>query len=77
MELQDLIVEQQQLREDLAKTLNKYGRLPACMIEPVLRDYCVQIENIQENQLKSAKQYIENREAQKKDNKEEENNEQD
>lgn len=71
MELQDLIVEQQQLKEELLVVLKKYEHLPACMIEPTLRDFHTQITNIQEQQLNSAKQYIQNREEQKKEKKKE------
>lgn len=69
--MDDLIVDQDKLRIEMADLINKY-KLPACMVEPVLKDYYTQICNIKEQQLVQAKQNIEMRE---KDAKKEEKNE--
>ena len=68
--MDDLIMDQEKLRIEMADLINKY-KLPACMIEPVLKDYYTQICSIKEQQLQQAKQNIEMRENAKK----EENNE--
>lgn len=70
MEMYDLIVKQDELHQELAQLINKYSYLPACIIEPILKDYYEQVNNIKENQLKEAKEYVENREKEKNKEKE-------
>lgn len=66
--MDELIIKEQETRENIVKILND-SKLPACMLEPMLKDFYEQIVREKEQQYQTAKANQEQKKEKKKEEK--------
>ena len=66
--MEELIVKEQETRENLVKVLNE-SKLPACMLEPILKEMYEQVSKLKEEQYNQAKANLEQKKEKKKEDK--------
>ena len=66
--MEELIIKEQETREKLVQILND-SKLPACMLEPILKDFYNQIVKEKEQQYQQAKANQEQKKEKKREEK--------
>lgn len=67
--MEELIVKEQEIRESLVKVINE-SKMPAFILEPMIKELYEQITKAKEQQYNEAKAYLEQKEKKKKEVKE-------
>lgn len=66
--MEELIIREQETREKIVQVLNE-ANLPACMLEPILKEMYEQVSKLKDEQYKNALINKEQRENKEKDKK--------
>ena len=66
--MEELIVKEQEIRESLVKVIND-SKLPAFILEPMIKELYEQITKAKEQQYNEAKAYLEQKKTKKKEDK--------